>query len=135
MNKKVKFVGIALLLMFTLALTGCGENNNEEVYVSDISRYEEIQDDETLTEEEIIRHNQQYERYFESEIEGAELATLINRAMDNNRRNSVEQDTNGYFTDNGTNSINIDIEMITIEETFRMETIYNARNNRICTSV
>jgi len=73
---------------------------------------------------EARRHNQQYASYLETEIWGTELATLINRAMNNNRRNDVKQDAEGNFINNETNSINIDIEMITIEETFSMERIY-----------
>ena len=72
----------------------------------------------------IRRHNLQYEQYLDREIRGTDLATLINKAVDANRRNEVEQDAEGYFIDNGTNSIKIDIEMITIEETFSMEQIY-----------
>jgi len=74
---------------------------------------------------EIRRHNRQYEQYVGTEIWGTELATLINRAVDQNRRNDVELDEYNHFIDNGTNSIKIEIEMITIEETFSMERIYH----------
>ena len=73
---------------------------------------------------EVRIHNQQYARYLEREIWGTELTGLINRAMDNNRRNGVMEDEQGNFINNGINSINIDIEMTTVEDTFSMERIY-----------
>ena len=58
------------------------------------------------------------------EIYGAEIATLINKVTEQNERNNVSKDENGYYIDNGTNSIKIDLKMITVEKTYPMELIY-----------
>lgn len=74
-----------------------------------------------------ITYNKQYETYLEQEIYGAEIATLINKVTEQNEKNNVQKDQKGYYIDNGTNSIKIDLKMITVEETYPMELIY--KNN------
>lgn len=69
-------------------------------------------------------YNKQYENYLGKEIYGAEIATLINKVTEQNERNNVSKDENGYYIDNGTNSIKIDLKMITVEKTYPMELIY-----------
>ena len=76
---------------------------------------------------EAISYNKQYENYLGKEIYVAEIATLINKVTEQNERNNVSKDENGYYIDNGTNSIKIDLKMITIEKTYPMELIY--KNN------
>lgn len=71
-----------------------------------------------------INYNKQYETYLEQEIYGAEIATLINKVTEQNEKNNVQKDEKGYYIDNGTNSIKIDLKMITVEETYPMELIY-----------
>jgi len=73
---------------------------------------------------EVISYNKQYENYLEKEIYGAEIATIINKVTEQNERNNVAKDENGYYIDNETNSIKIDLKMITIEKTYPMELIY-----------
>lgn len=73
---------------------------------------------------EAISYNKQYENYLGKEIYGAEIATLINKVTEQNERNNVSKDENGYYIDNGTNSIKIDLKMITVEKTYPMELIY-----------
>lgn len=74
-----------------------------------------------------IAYNKQYETYLGQEIYGAEIATLINKVTEQNEKNNVQKDEKGYYIDNGTNSIKIDLKMITVEETYPMELIY--KNN------
>lgn len=74
-----------------------------------------------------INYNKQYETYLGQEIYGAEIATLINKVTEQNEKNNVQKDEKGYYIDNGTNSIKIDLKMITVEETYPMELIY--KNN------
>lgn len=71
-----------------------------------------------------ISYNKQYESYLGKEIYGAEIATIINKVTEQNERNNVAKDENGYYIDNETNSIKIDLKMITIEKTYPMELIY-----------
>lgn len=71
------------------------------------------------------RENQKFESYYNQEIEGAELATIINRAVNENNINEIEKDNKGKFVNNDNNSINIDIKMLDNGETYNMETLYN----------
>ena len=61
---------------------------------------------------EAILYNKQYESYLGKKIYGAEIATIINKVTEQNERNNVAKDENGYYIDNGTNSIKIDLKMI-----------------------
>lgn len=82
------------------------------------------------TEQEKVRQeNKFYESYLNKPINGTELATVINKAMDSNYKNDVNQDENNNFINNDTNSINIDLKMIDIDKTYSMETIYNGQVN------
>lgn len=73
----------------------------------------------------IQRENLQFESYYEQETYGNEIATLINKAVDNNTKNKVEKDNKGKYIENDTNSITIDIKMIDNDKTYDMEDIYN----------
>ena len=69
--------------------------------------------------------NPEYEYYLNKEIYGVELGTLINKAIDNNKRNEVPKDEKGFYINNGENSIIITIQMIQTKETYHMEQIYS----------
>jgi len=72
------------------------------------------------------RENMQFESYYEQEIYGTELATIINKAIDNNQINEIQKDNKGKYINNDINSINIDIKMIDDNGTiYNMEKIYN----------
>lgn len=76
----------------------------------------------------VKQENKEYEQYQKQEIYGTEVITLINKAIDHNQKNNVQTDETGKYIDNKTNSIIIDVMMITNEEknqttTYRMETI------------
>lgn len=83
--------------------------------------------EEQAKQNQAINYNKQYETYLGQEIYGAEIATLINKVTEQNEKNNVQKDEKGYYIDNGTNSIKIDLKMITVEETYPMELIY--KNN------
>lgn len=70
------------------------------------------------------RENKQFDSYHEQEIYGAELATIINKAMDNNQNHEIEKDNKGKYRNNDNNSIQIDIKMLDNEKTYTMETLY-----------
>lgn len=69
--------------------------------------------------------NLQFESYYNQEIYGNELATIINKAIDNNKNNGVKKDNKGKYIDNEYNSINIDIKMLDDDTIYSMEKIYN----------
>ncbi len=70
--------------------------------------------------------NRQYEDYYEKEIYGTDLATLINRVVDTNTKNEVEKDEKGQYIDNGKNSIRIDIHFLDDDRIHTLEEIYNS---------
>lgn len=73
----------------------------------------------------IKKDNKQYEIYYNQEIYGNDLATVINRAMDSNYKNKIEKDSKGKYIENDENSINIDIKMIDDDKVYNMETFFN----------
>lgn len=74
---------------------------------------------------DIKRWNKEYEQYLDKEIFGTELATAINKVINENERNKVSKDEKGYYIDNGTNSIKIDLNMVTIKKTIKMEQVHD----------
>ena len=72
--------------------------------------------------------NKEFEKYLNSEFYGADVITLINKAIDNNNSYNIEKDNNGNYIEDDKNCILIDLEMITNEEKeetkiYRMEKI------------
>lgn len=75
---------------------------------------------------EIKMENTKYEKYISQEIYGIDLATLINKSVDQNVKNEVENNNKGIFIPNEENSIHIDIYMKDNETTYKMEIIHNS---------
>ena len=71
------------------------------------------------------KSNLQFEKYLNEELYGTELATVINRAVDNNERNEIEKNHKGIYQDNDRNSISIEIKITDDDSIYQMETIYN----------
>lgn len=69
--------------------------------------------------------NLEFENYLNEEVNGTDLATVINRAVDNNQKNEVERNNKGIYLNNDKNSISIEIKMIDNDSIYQMETIYN----------
>lgn len=78
----------------------------------------------------IQKNNLEYEYYYNKEIDGADLATLINKATDNNEKYSVSKDEKGKYIENEENSIKIQIYMTDNDTKYDMETIYNGGINK-----
>lgn len=74
---------------------------------------------------EAQKANMEFESYYDQNIMGTDLTTVINKAVDNNKINEVKQDNKGRYINNDENSINIDIKMLDNDETYTMETFYN----------
>lgn len=74
---------------------------------------------------EIKKENMEYEQYLNKQILGTDLASLISKTVDKNEKNNVAKDEKGYYIDNGSNSIKIDLNMTTIDKSYPMEEIYN----------
>lgn len=69
--------------------------------------------------------NVSFEKYLDKEISCSELTSAINRAIDQNNKNKVEKDEQGFYKENDENSIKIQIKMTDNNKTYDMESIYN----------
>lgn len=76
----------------------------------------------------IKKENAMYEEYKNKEVFGTEVASLINSAVNSNKKNEVLQDEKGFFIENDTNSIKIELRLFYGEDlkTYQMETIHKA---------
>ena len=73
----------------------------------------------------ITKENEEFEQYKDKEIYGIDLATLINKVIDQNEKNKIEKNDKQIYIPNEENSIQIEIYMQDNETTYKMETIYN----------
>lgn len=73
----------------------------------------------------IQKENAEYEKYKEGQVFGTQVASLINKATNENLKNEVQQDKKGFFIENETNSVKIEIKLQNEKElkTYQMETI------------
>ncbi len=74
---------------------------------------------------ELKKVNAEYEAYLNKEIYGTDIGTVINKAVDSNEKNSVPKDEQGFYIQNDTNSIKIEIKIIDNDTTYQMETLYS----------
>lgn len=108
MKKNVLIICIILLMMIVISVTFISINT-KKIAINKQS-------------------NQEYEKYLEQEIYGADVITIINKAINSNQTNGVATDETGKYISNEENSIIVELVMITNEEskettTYRMETI------------
>ncbi len=78
----------------------------------------------------IKENNLEYEKYLNKEVLGTELTTIVNKAVDNNEKNSVPKDEQGFYVTNDINSVKIQIQILDNETKYDMETIYNGGMER-----
>lgn len=71
------------------------------------------------------QENSKYECYLNRTIYGTEVATIINKAINQNENNHVQKDEKKHYIENNENSIKIEIKMLTTGKTYPMEEIYN----------
>lgn len=69
--------------------------------------------------------NLEFEKYLNEEVYGTDLATIINRAIDSNKKNEVEINNKGIYLNNDTNSISMEIKITDNDTIYQMETFYN----------
>ncbi|MCI8587009.1 MAG: hypothetical protein HFJ49_00155 [Clostridia bacterium] len=74
---------------------------------------------------EIQKSNLEFEKYYQKEVYGIDLTTVINKAIDENTRNKIEKDTQNKFRENEENSIKIDIKITDTDKVYTMEDFYN----------
>lgn len=73
----------------------------------------------------IKKENAIYEEYKDKEVFGTEVASIINKATNSNLKNEVQKDEKGFFIENDTNSIKVEVKLFNEEKlkTYQMETI------------
>ena len=74
---------------------------------------------------EIKKYNTEYEAYLNKTIYGADLATLINKAVNSNEKNHIKKDKNKHYIENEKDSIKIEIKINLTNKTYSMEEFYN----------
>lgn len=81
------------------------------------------------TYNQVVYDNKQFESYYNQEVYGTDLATIINRAIDKNIENDVRTDEKGFYIENETNSIKIDIKITDNDSIYEMETFYKGETS------
>ena len=91
------------------------------------------------------RINQEYNTYYDKTILGTDVASIINKTIDQNEKNKTEKDENNVYLENETNSIKIYLKFLESDDTFLMEAIsnrgiesfikYYSASNFKCTSI
>lgn len=69
--------------------------------------------------------NKVYESYYNKEVLGTDIISLINKATDSNEKNDVEVDKDGNYIENDRNSIRVEIKFQELEKVITMERINN----------
>lgn len=67
--------------------------------------------------------NRSYESFYNQQVLGTDVISIINKAIDSNKRNSIEQDEKGNYIENDKNSIKIDIKFKELDQVITMERI------------
>lgn len=73
----------------------------------------------------LIEANKQYEKYYNNIVNGTEVASLINKVIDNNEKNQIVKNENNEYISNDKDSINIDVKFKDSDKIFNIEKIYN----------
>lgn len=74
---------------------------------------------------QISTDNKVYESYYNKEVLGTDIISLINKATDSNEKNDVEVDKDGNYIENDRNSIRVEIKFQELEKVITMERINN----------
>lgn len=74
---------------------------------------------------EIQKQNEEYEKYLGKQVFGTEVVSVINKASNSNIKNEVAKDDKELFIENTTNSIKVEIKMLSEGKliSYPMETI------------
>ena len=83
---------------------------------------------------ELASINRGYEAYYEKQISGTDLATVINKVTDNNTKNQVAKDEKGKYIENDSDSIKLDIYISQNDTKYSVEQIYALGTERFVQS-
>lgn len=71
-------------------------------------------------------HNEPYETYYQQEVVGTTLISIINKAINDNEKNAVDKPKNSiYYTENDIDSIKITVQFLEADKPIFMEDIAN----------
>ncbi len=65
---------------------------------------------------EVQNNNKTYESFYNVEVLGTDIASLINKVDDSNSKNNVSKDDNGFYIENEKNSIKIEIKFLEMDK-------------------
>lgn len=71
----------------------------------------------------ISSYNSVFEQYKNKTLYGADVLSIINKAIDNNTKNNIEKDKDGYFIEDDTSSIKVNIKLLKTDEKGEIEEI------------
>ena len=72
---------------------------------------------------QISVENKTYESYYNKEVLGTDIISIINKATDSNEKNEVELGKDGNYIENNKNSIRIEIKFQELDKVITMERI------------
>lgn len=79
---------------------------------------------------EILKFNSEYEIFDEDRINGLDIATVVNKAVNNNDTYAVSRDEKGFYDIDDPNVVEIYISLMDYDEntlkSFKMESFYKA---------
>lgn len=67
--------------------------------------------------------NTTYKSFYNQEVLGSDVISLINKTIDYNETNNIKKDNSGNYIENDTNSIKIDVKFSELNKVISMETI------------
>ena len=73
------------------------------------------------SQKEVQIANMEFEQYKDRELYGTDVATIINKAIDNNTYYHIEKDKNENYIEDGQYSIKVEVKIQ--ENTYQMEAI------------
>lgn len=103
--KKTIWALLILLLAFTISAVG--------IYMTYQNKRNEVG-----------RFNKQFEIYQEKEIYGAELATIINKVINENEKNNVSKSETGKYIENNETSVKLEVHIKDNDTTYLAENFY-----------
>lgn len=96
MKKSILCILVVIIIIIVVITIKISSNNKQS---NDVSSY-----------------NSAFEQYKEKTLYGADVLSIINKAIDNNTINNIEKDEDGYYIANDTNSINVEITLLSTDE-------------------
>ena len=72
--------------------------------------------DKNKKNNEISKFNAQFEKYNKETLYGTDILSIINKAIDNNEQYAIEKNQDGFYIENDTNSVKVEITLLTTDE-------------------